>query len=98
MKMKIRYSAKLAGLNITLIIIITCPKLNICNMQINLCTLFQSCNKPHDIQFYIVILIHVILSLKRLNDLLSFTQSGNVESESLPLKPLPFNSAIPTAL
>lgn len=75
MKMKIQYSAKLAGLNITLN---SSNNLSLIKHMCIICklisyTLFLSFNKPHVIQFNIVILIYVILSLKRLNDLLSFT-------------------------
>ena len=75
MKMKIQYSTKLAGLNITLN---SNNNLSIIKHMYIICklipyTLFLSCNKPHVIKFNIVILIYVILSLKTLNDLLSFT-------------------------
>ena len=68
MKMKIQYSTKLAGLNITLN---SNKSLSLIKHMYIICklisyALFLSCNKPHVIKFTIVILIYVILSLKSL--------------------------------
>ena len=97
MKMKIQYSAKLTGFNIALN---SSSNLSLIKHMCIICklisyTLFLSCNKPHVIQFNIVILIYVILSLKKFTQ---FHMSGNVYSNSLTLKPMPFSSAVPTAL